>query len=137
MPFRHLRRVTWIATCLFICGCVACSTPKNQRMPVACMYGDFFSHSARARVWKDGDRVECRLPRRSVFSEPDKRGDILLCGDQTQVAWDEAWLKSDIRDQIYANATMFEVTFHGTGRSNKNSGPSWWCRKLSQGIDCE
>ncbi len=80
------------------------------------MYGGLsLSHSTRSAVWKYGQIVECQLPSHKVWSVPDKRGDVLLCGAQTQLAWDQGWVKSDIRDQIYANATILNVIFHGTG----------------------
>jgi hypothetical protein len=106
-------------------------------MLVAYMCGDFFSHSARSAVWKYGQSIECQLPSHKAWSVPDKGSDVLLCGDQTQLAWNQTWIKSDIRDQIYANAKIVNVTFHGAGKSHRYSGPSWWCKKLPQGIDCE
>ncbi len=105
------------------------------------MCGDFFSNSTNRVVWKNGEIVECQLPKsgHSLSTWPEKRAEILVCGSQTRLAWGQMWFKGDIRDQIYADATTFDVTFHSTGHPGPKGGygPAWWCRKVPQGIDCE
>lgn len=133
----YLRPVKWLATSVLILGFAACRAPRNQMMLVAYIQGDGFSPRATAKDWKYGQGVECVLASDSHQFPPDKRGDVLLCGDQTQHVWSMVWLRSDVQDQIYDAGRMFDVTFHGTGRGSRTWGTSWWCKRLSQGIDCE
>lgn len=134
---RGLRPALWLAMWFIILGCAGCTAPKNQKLLVSYIQGDVFSHAASAQVWKDGQSVECVLASRWPQFPPDKRGDVLLCGDQAQLAWSQAWLRSDTKDQVYETARRFDVTFHGTGRAVRGKGPSWSCKRLSQSIDCE
>jgi hypothetical protein len=106
-------------------------------MLVAYIQGDVFSHSINAKVWKNEQSIECMLASGWHQFPPDKRGDILLCGDQTQLAWSQVWLKSDVEDQVYQAARISDVNFHGSGRGIRGKGSAWWCKRLSQSLDCE
>lgn len=112
-------------------------SPRNQTMLVAYIQGDVFSHSAGAQVWKYGQGIECVLASGSLQFPPDTRGDVLLCGDRTQLAWSQVWLRSDTKDQVYDAARMLEVTFRGTGRGRRGWGASWSCKRLPESIDCD
>jgi len=91
-------------------------------MLVAYIQGDGFSRSASAEDWKYGQGVDCVLASGSHPFPPDQRGDVLLCGDQTQQVWSMVWLRSDIKDQVDNAARMFDVTFHGRGRGRRGWG---------------
>jgi len=139
---RHRRRILLGLGLIYVVSAVigvaaALRPPRNQRVLVAYIQGDVFSHSTSAKVWKYGQSIECVLASGSHQFPPDKRGDVLLCGEQTLLAWSQVWLRSDTQDQVYEAARTFDVTFHATIRGRRGFGSSWWCKRLSQGIDCE
>jgi hypothetical protein len=139
---RHRRRIllalglTYLVSAL-IGVAATLRAPKNQSVLVAYIQGDGFSRSATAKDWKYGESIECVLASGSHQFPPDNRGDVLLCGDWAQHVWSMVWLRSDVKDQVYAAARMFDVTFHSTGRGSRNWGNSWSCKMLHESIDCE
>ncbi len=138
---RQLRRILLglglIYLVFALIGVAATLRTKNQNVLVAYIQGDGFSQPARARDWKYGETIQCVLASGSHQFPPDNRGDVLLCGAWAQHVWSMAWLRSNVKDQVYAAARMFDVTFHGTGRGSRNWGNSWSCKMLGERIDCE
>jgi hypothetical protein len=135
---RRLRSMTWgVAVWLAVVGSAACG-PGNRNVLVAYVHADLFSpFPMKAVVWNYGESVICELASLTSIP-PDEKGDLLLCGAQTQFAWSQTPLRGDIKSQIYDNAAMFYVTFHGAGRGGGRFHPvSWKCKRLSTGIDCE
>ena len=117
-PCRHL------ATALLLVIAVGCR-PKNQDMLVAYVQGDVFLPVLRAGVWNFGERIDCQVASRTSTS-PDKRGDLLLCGAKTQLAWSQTWLRADIKTQIYEAAKRETVTFHSAGHdAGEYESPLW------------
>jgi len=133
----QLRQAMCLGIWLIVLGCAGCRQPKNQKILVAYIEGDGFSRSASAKDWKYEQGVECVLASDSHQFPPDSRGDVLLCGEQTQHVWSMVSLRSDVKDQVYKAARMSDVTFRGAGRGSRTWGTSWSCKRLSQGIDCE
>lgn len=106
-------------------------------MLVAYVQGDIFLPSIKSKTWTSSESVECQMASGTSIP-PDQRGDVLLCGAQTQLAWAQTWLRGDIKSRIYENATILNVTFHGAGHgAGRYRPPSWTCKRLSEGIDCE
>jgi hypothetical protein len=110
--------------------------PNDRDILVAYVQGDVFLPDLRARHWQIGDPINCYLASGTSIT-PDKRGDLLLCGERTQVAWSQTWLRDDIRSQLYANAKPFSVKFHSAGRSGRYQPPTWTCKRTSDAIECE
>jgi hypothetical protein len=111
--------------------------PRNQPMLVAYVRGDVFLPDLRPGSWGVGETTRCQIASRTS-SAPDQRGDLLLCGAQTQGAWSQTWLRGDIKTQIYNAATEQVVTFHSVGHDGGRFKPRWWqCRKTPEGISCE
>ena len=96
---------------------VAECKPPAQKMLVVYVHGDVFLPDFRSATWNSGDAVDCELA--SKTSIPiDKRGDLLLCGGLTQLAWSQTWLRADIKSQLYQSANTLAVDFswHGSRR---------------------
>ena len=111
--------------------------PKDRDVLVAYVEGDVFLPDLRARPWRIGDSASCYLAS-GTSVKPDKTGDLLLCGERTQLAWSQTWLRDDIRAQLYANAKTFPVKFHSLGRSpGRYLPPVWICKRMSEVIHCE
>jgi hypothetical protein len=130
---RHSETVgDWISVLAAI-GC----RPRNQNMLLAYVRGDIFLPDLRRGNWNVGETTRCQIASRTSTA-PDSRGDLLLCGAETQGAWSQTWLRSDIKPQIYNAATEQAVRFHSIGHSGGRFGPDWWqCRKTPEGINCE
>ena len=111
--------------------------PKNQELLVSHIEGDVFLPDIRAGIWNFGEGIDCQIASRTSVL-PDGRGDLLLCGAKTQLAWSQTWLRPDIRTQIYDAATKQRVKFrsagHGGGRGHP---PSWICKRIPDEIDCD
>src|SRR5947209_5593498 len=108
--------------------------PKDRDVLVAYVEGDVFLPDLRARPWRVGDSVSCYLAS-GTSVKPDKRGDLLLCGEQTQAACSQTWLRDDVRSQLYANAESFPVKFRSAGRDRgRYRGPVWTCKRTSETI---
>lgn len=106
-------------------------------MLVAYLQGDVFLPNLHTAAWNLGEHVECEVASRTSVA-PDKRGDLLLCGAQTQLAWSQTWLRPDIESQLYNRATPFFVVFHSTGHGGgRYAPPVWTCTKTPSEIDCE
>ena len=142
---KHLiSRVLWVA-CLLILADSGC-TPKNQDMLVVYVRGNV-ADGVKQGTWDIGEVKECGDTNRAVL--PDKRYDLLVCGAETQAAWELIWLRSDIKSQIYESARLFAVAFHSGGRSRQRGGgrrsaagfyhPTQWdCKRTSErSITCE
>jgi hypothetical protein len=106
-------------------------------MLVACVSGDVFSPDLKMNPWPVGYTANC-YPASRTSMPPDKRGDLLVCGQRAQSAWDVSWLRGDITSQLYANARMFRVNFHSRGRSQgRFHSPVWTCQRTSEAIECK
>lgn len=125
-----------LAIVVFLAVFVGCR-PANQDMLVAYVEGDVFLPSLRAGHWDFGEDVECELASRTSVL-PDDRGDLLLCGAKTQLAWSQAWLRADIKTQIYETAVKQTVKFHSLGRGGNRGGHRFWqCKRAPDEVDCE
>ena len=71
--------------------------PKNQDMLVAYVRGNF-ADGVKQGTWDIGEVTECGDTNRDVL--PDKRWDLLVCGAETESAWEQIWLRNDIKSQI-------------------------------------
>jgi hypothetical protein len=106
-------------------------------MLVAYAQGDIFLPALRPGSWQVGETRRCEIASRGSL-RPDKGRDLLLCGDTTQLAWSQTWLRGDIRNQIYDAAKALKVSFHSAGHSGRKGTSPWWqCGRTSEGIDCE
>jgi hypothetical protein len=132
---RHLvpARFTVGLLFVFVLGC----KPSNQSMLVVNVQGDVFLPKLQACTWKIGQTERCEIASRGSIL-PDARGDLLLCGDKTRLAWSQTWLRSDIKTQIYNAAQIRTVKFHGIGQDGgRGRSPLWTCNWSAAGIDCE
>jgi len=128
-----LGKVSIVLLLLLLGGC----RPPNRDMLVVNVQGDVFLPGLQASNWKVGEMAQCEIASRGSVA-PDKRGDLLLCGDKTRLAWSQTWLRSDIKDQIYNSAGTLRVKFRTAGRSGGRGRSPWWrCEKTPTGIDCE
>jgi hypothetical protein len=135
---KHALRVAKrLAPALVLLVSIGCR-PKNQNMLVAYVEGDVFLPDLRPGAWNSGATVECEIASRTS-TLPDRRGDLLLCGDKTQFAWSQTWLRADIKTKIYSAASHRVVNFHSSGHLGgpKDSHRFWRCRSTSDNIDCE
>lgn len=105
-------------------------------MPVACIRSGYAVYGVKPNVWADGEAKECQLASRST-QRPDERGDLLLCGTDTLVAWGMSWVRPDFKSQIYQNARTFAVTFRTAGHSGRARDTWWWCKRMSESIRCD
>jgi hypothetical protein len=109
--------------------------PKGGDMQVAYLRGNTTSGMTQDS-WEYGETKECQLA--SCSSQPpDKRGDVLVCGSDTELAWDMSWLRPDIRTQIYENARILRVGFHSSGHSSKFHDDWWMCKRTPEAINCD
>lgn len=129
---RHLA----IGLLIFIAiGC----RPKKRDLLVAYLQGDVFLPHLKAGIWNIGERTECQIASHTSIP-PDERGDLLLCGAKTQLAWSQTWLRPDIKTEIYDSAKKQRVTFHGAGHPGHNGRYSprlWECTMAADDIDCD
>lgn len=115
----------------------AACRPPNQNMLVVNVQGDIFLPKLRASRWNVGQAELCEIASRGSIP-PDARGDLLLCGEATRLAWSQTWLRSDIKTQIYGDAQTRMVRFHGIGHDGgRGRSPLWTCSRSEIGIDCE
>jgi hypothetical protein len=111
--------------------------PKNQDMLVANVRGNY-AYGVKAGTWNLNEVKDCGMANRAML--PDKRSGLLVCGAETQAAWDVVWLRSDIKSQILESARTFAVIFHSSGRSRRDSFQPkvWQCKRTSERIiNCE
>jgi hypothetical protein len=104
---------------------------------VACVRGNY-AYGVKPGTWALGEVKECGMAKRAML--PDQRRDLLVCGAETQAAWDVAWLRSDIKSLLLDSAKTFAVTFHGVGRSRRDTFQPrvWQCKRTSERvIKCE
>jgi hypothetical protein len=126
------------ATAMLLVIAIGCR-PKNQDMLVVDVQGDVFLSRLTASIWNFGEVIECQIASRTSIP-PDERGDLLLCGAKTQLAWSQTWLRSDIKTQIYAAAERQAVEFRNAGHpllGNRYSPRLWQCRKTPDRILCD
>jgi hypothetical protein len=127
--------LTLCLACLILLD-VGCR-PPNGDMLVAYVRGNF-AYGLGQDSWEVGKVKECGDTNRDVL--PDKRWGLLVCGAETLSAWDQIWLRPDIKLYIYESAKVFSVAFHSAGRSIRRSGGRnvWDCKRVSErNIDCE
>ena len=132
VPWRHL--ATWLLL-TFAVGC----RPKSPDMLVAYVQGDVFLPNLRAGVWNVGEGLECQIASRTSIP-PEERGNLLLCGAKTQLAWSQAWLRPDIKTEIYSAAKKQAVRLHSAGHPGHDGRYSpllWQCRQSPERIDCD
>jgi hypothetical protein len=140
MPLRRDRRMEstiWPVAVWVIVFLTAACGPRTRRLRVAYLHGDVFSPSPMSSaLWSESKNLNCELASETSVP-PDQRGDLLLCGAQTEFAWSQTWLRGDIKSQIYDNSAPFTVIFHnGAHGGGRTSPPSWECKKVSTAIDC-
>jgi hypothetical protein len=114
--------------------------PANQTILVAYVKGDVFLPNLESGNWNINEIQECEIAsRESVPNKPEEGRDLLLCGEKTQLAWSQTWLREDIRVQIYAAAKKLHVNFRSAGHGGRSRGssPRWQCKKRADGLDCE
>ena len=131
-------RLRCCATALLLVIAIGCR-PKNQDMLVAHVQGDVFLPRLNAIPWNFSEAIECQIASRTSIP-PDGRGDLLLCGEKTQLAWSQTWLRPDIKAQIYAVAERQAVEFHSIGHpllGNRSEPRSWQCRKTQDRVVCD
>lgn len=122
-------------TVILLVIALACR-PADQELLVAHIEGDVFLPNIRHSIWNFGDSMDCQVASRTSVA-PDQRGDLLLCGAKTQLAWSQSWLRPDIRTQIYGAATKQTVKFHSAGHGGGRGHPiSWLCKKTRDEIEC-
>jgi hypothetical protein len=128
----------YCATALLLAIAIGCR-PKNQDMLVAHVQGDMFLSHLGASVWNFNEVIECQIASRTSIP-PDERGDLLLCGAKTQLAWSQTWLRPDIKTQIYAAAERQAVEFRSAGHpalGNRYSPRLWQCKKTPDRMVCD
>ena len=93
----------------------------------------------RPAIWDSGEIQFCR---KAVFKlEATGEQDLLICGTDTDIAWDmlakdekqggqAAAVANETELKIATHAKTFSVVFRG-------SGPLWRCKKTADGLDCE
>lgn len=116
---------------------LAACMPRNQELQVAYVRGNYAS-GVKLGTWDLNEVKECGIANRAML--PDTRQDLLVCGAETEEAWDVVWLRDDIKSQILESARTFAVIFHSNGRSRRsNLLPTvWQCKRTSQRvIDCK
>ena len=133
---RCLTRLTGAAVWMVLILLEGCR-PANGKMLVTCVQGDVFLPNLRSCIWNPGEVLDCEIASRGTQTVPDQRGDLLLCGAQTQMAWSQAGLRGDIKSELYKNARELDVTFHSVGHESGRFGPPIWTCKMSEIIDCE
>jgi hypothetical protein len=122
--------------CLALAFTAACRPPSGV-MRVAYISGDIYLPQIESTPWREGDVLPCQLATRTSIA-PDKRGDLLLCGEKTRLAWDVTWLREDIRTSIYQASHHEMVKFLSRGsRDYKGGRGGWLCRKTADGIECK
>jgi len=105
-------------------------------MLVACVNGDIFLPKMGQEYWELGERKKCQLASESSPSSG-KNADLLLCGEKATLAWQQTWLREDIRKSIYDLAHQEMVCFHSGGNGGGRVTPRWWaCTRVIDGIDC-
>lgn len=129
---RWVRLPKYCVLGLLILADVGCR-PKNQDMLVAYVRGNF-AYGVKPDTWDIGELKECENTNRAVLL--DKRWDLLVCGAETQAAWEQSWLRSDLKSAIYQSATIFSVSFLSIGRSKyRGYQPRvWQCKRTSEQI---
>jgi|SRR5580692_9005766 hypothetical protein len=128
----------YCAAVLLLIIAIGCR-PKNEEMLVANVQGDVFLPRLSASPWNFGGVMECQIASRTSIS-PDGRGDLLLCGEKTQLAWSQTWLRPDIKTQIYAATERHAVEFRSVGHpllGNRYKPRSWQCRKTPDRVVCD
>jgi len=128
----------YCATGLLLVVAIGCR-PKNQDMFVVHVQGDVFLPHLSTGIWNFGEVIECQIASRTSIP-PDERGDLLLCGAKTQLAWSQTWLRPDIKTQIYAAAERQAVEFRSVGHPifGNRYAPRWWqCRKTTDRTVCD
>ena len=126
MEFNADARMTRTGIVLLFLLSVGC-TPKSGNMQVACMRFNSFYNLTPAS-WNYGETKKCQMASRST-QLPDKRGDLLICGEDARVGWSMSYLRSDFKSQMYENAHAVPVTFRSSGHSGRSD--TWWaCENL-------
>ena len=122
------------AIALIVLLCEGCA-PKGGTMQVAYLKGNW-AYGVTQGMWDYGETRECQLASRSS-QPPDKRLDVLVCGSDTELAWNLGWLRPDLRNKIYENARLLKVRFRSSGHSSRNKGTWWICKRNDEEIICD
>ena len=77
-------RLRYCTAALLLIVAVGCR-PKNEDMLVAHVQGDVFLPHLSAGLWNFSEVIECQIASPTSIP-PDGRGDLLLCGEKTQLA---------------------------------------------------
>jgi hypothetical protein len=96
----------------------------------------------RTRPWEIGEQQFCRQVQYQFIAGPEGHREILICGTETNIAWDfltedeakggEAASVAEYMElQMTGDAKTFAVVFHGSTR------PHWRCVRTAEGISCE
>jgi hypothetical protein len=130
-------RAAWSAGIfLLVALCIGCR-PKSGPMLVAYVRGDIDLPNMEAEFWPICKTQECYLASQTSFPL-DKKGDLLLCGIKAQVAWNESWLRSDIKANLYDNSLHQTVHFNGIGHGGGHGYPfRWFCTRMQSAIECK
>lgn len=105
--------------------------PRDQLILVASTRGDVYSSLSR-RNWGVGEMQRC-----AFAGATDDRGKLLLCGNSVQQAWEQAWIRKDIKDQIYALAEPRQVYFQSAGESVGRRRVQWSCVREADSLTCK
>ena len=115
--------------------------PKDQSMLVVYVQGDVYLPSLTVARWDFDQTLRCHIIDHSsddqhFFDKTDSQENVLLCGETTERAWSNMWLKPGIKGQLLEASVGQLVTFRSAGRRTR--GPSWWsCRRTTDGIACD
>lgn len=134
---KYIGSMRWtyaISLCILLANC----KPPDQKILVATVRGNYIS-GIRARSWNYGEVRVCELASKSTVP-PDTRGDLLLCGSETQDAWGNTEDNKG-RSDIYSSAVMTNVKFLNSGHpgasGSKFSRTIWHCQKSMEGVLCQ
>jgi len=125
-----------MGTCLALALTVGCRPPSGV-MRVAYISGDIYLPQIESTPWREGQVQPCQLASLTSI-QPDKRGDLLVCGEKTRLAWNVTWLREDIRTSIYQASRAEMVRFLSRGsRDSKGRRGGWLCSKTGDGLECK
>jgi hypothetical protein len=105
--------------------------PRDRVLLVARTHGDVYSNLSR-ETWNAGEVQRCQFA-----SATDERGDLFLCGSSAVNAWQQTWIRKDIKDEIYKFAESRQVYFESAGERASRSAVHWQCMRESEYLKCK